>query len=92
MTRGPEWLIGAADKRLHDLGDSMHVQVTAFDGSHPLLPGRYWFGVDTDDRVVCVDIEAKPRRVVRMTATDETRWVIDRIRETVGIASRKPCV
>jgi hypothetical protein len=90
MTRHPKWLIAAADKRLHDLGDRMHGQVTDFNGSNPLLPSRYWFGVDHADRVVCVDTETKPRRVVRMAATDETQWVLDRIRGTVGIATRKP--
>ena len=33
MTREPEWVGSSIDKRLHDLGDRMHDQVTEFDPS-----------------------------------------------------------
>jgi hypothetical protein len=51
MTREPEWVGSSIDKRLRDLGDRMHDQVTEFDPSNPLRPPRYWFGIDPDDPV-----------------------------------------
>jgi hypothetical protein len=46
MTREPEWVTTSIDERMHDLGDRMHGQVTEFDPSNPLRPGRYWFGIN----------------------------------------------
>jgi len=90
MTREPEWVGSSIDKRLHDLGDRMHDQVTEFDPSKPLRPPRYWFGIDPNDpsHIICADMKSEPRQVMATTVTEDTLWVTEYIREVVRIGKK----
>jgi hypothetical protein len=94
MTKEPEWVTTSIDERMHDLGDRMHGQVTEFDPSNPLRPGRYWFGINPDDAsvVICVDIQTEPKRVMGHTVTEETLWVLEWIRECIKIGKQNRIV
>jgi hypothetical protein len=68
------------DKPLHELGDKLHGQPTTFTPNEE--SDRYSWAIDPTNRSVLLCMDEVTQRCVAGPVTEDTRWVVEWLRET----------